>query len=86
MPPTRLSKMILYEELSEGKRLRGGPKRRFKDQLKWSLAQADIPVDNWERIANERNSWCRKVCKGVEAFEDERRLQQEQKRQDRKRS
>ena len=38
MPPTRLPKIILYGELAEGKRPRGGPKHRFKDQLRRSLA------------------------------------------------
>ena len=54
MPPTRLPKIILYGELAEGKRPRGGPKRRFEDQLKRSLAQANIP--DWETIAHERRS------------------------------
>ena len=56
MPPTRLLKIILYWELADGNRPRGGPKRRFKDQLKRSLAQANIPDNNWEPIARERHS------------------------------
>ena len=85
MPPTRLPKIILYGELAEGKRPRGGPKRRFKDQLKRSLAQANIPDNNWEPIAHERHSWKVRVREGVEAFEAERRSQVDLKRQERKR-
>ena len=64
---------------------RGGPKRRFKDQLERSLAQANIPDNNWETIAHERHSWKVRVREGVEAFEAERRSQVDLKRQERKR-
>ena len=84
MPPTCLPKIILYGELKEGKQPRGGPKRHFKDQLKRSLAQGNIPDNNWETIAHERHSWKVKVSEGVEAFEDERRSQVDLKRQERK--
>ena len=83
--PTRLPKTILYGELADGKRPRGGPKRRFKDQMKRSLAQANIPANNWEPIALERHSWKVRVREGVEAFEAERRSQMDLKRQKRKR-
>ena len=85
MPPTRLPKIILCEELAEGKRPRGGPKRPFKDQLKRSLAQANIPDNNWETIAHERHSWKVKLREGVEAFVAERRSQVDLKRQESKR-
>ena len=85
MLPTRLPKIILYGELAEGKWTRGGPKRRFKDQLKRSLAQASIPENNWEPISHERHSWKVRVREGVEAFEAERRSQVDLKRQERKR-
>ena len=72
-------------ELAEGKRPRGGQKRRFKDQLKRSLAQASIPDNNWETIARERHSWKVTVREGVEAFEAQRRSQVDLKRQEHKR-
>ena len=85
MPPTRLSKIILCGELAEGKRPRGGQKRRFKDKLKRSLAKTNIPENNWETIAHERHSWKVKLREGVEAFLAERRSQVDLKRQERKR-
>ena len=85
MPPTRLPKIILYGELAEGKRPIGGPRHRFKDQLKRSLAQANIPDSNWEKIAHERHSWKVKAREGVEASEADRRSQVDLKRQERKR-
>ena len=72
MPPTRLPKIILYGELAEGKQPKGGPKRRFKGQLKRSLAQANIPDNNWETIAHEWHSWKVRDREGVEACEAER--------------
>ena len=37
-----MPKAVFYGELSQGKRDRGAPRKRFKDQLKRQLTQADV--------------------------------------------
>ena len=44
MPDERLPKKVFYGELQEGKRSQGGQKKRYKDTLKASLKDFDIPV------------------------------------------
>lgn len=51
---TRLQHIILFEKLANGKRLRGGPKLRFKCHLKISLTQANINPEAWETVALNR--------------------------------
>ena len=51
MPEERLSKKILYGELEMGKRSHGGQKKRYKDTLKASLKDFNIPIESWEQIA-----------------------------------
>ena len=43
MPDERLPKKVFYGELQEGKRSQGGQKKRYKDTLKASLKDFDIP-------------------------------------------
>ena len=45
MPDERLPKRVLYGELQEGKRLQGCQKKRYKDTLKASLKDFNIPTD-----------------------------------------
>ena len=49
MPDERLPKKILY-----GKRSHGGQKKRYKDTLKASLKDFNIPTESWEQIAQDR--------------------------------
>ena len=44
MPDERLPKKILYGELQVGKRSHGGQKKRYKDTLKTSLKDSNIPT------------------------------------------
>ena len=46
MPEERLPKKILYGELEMGKRSHGGQKKRYKDTLKASLKDFNIPRNN----------------------------------------
>ena len=48
MPVKRIPKKIFYGKLQEGKRSQGGQKKRYKDTLKASLNDFDIPVGSWE--------------------------------------
>ena len=50
MPDERLPKKILYGELQVGKRSDGGQKKRYKDTLKASLKDFNIPTELWERL------------------------------------
>ena len=54
MPEERLPKKILYGELEMGNRSHGGQKKRYKDTLKASLKDFNIPTESWEQIAQER--------------------------------
>ena len=57
MPEERLQKKILYGELETGKRSHGGQKMRYKDTLKSSLKDFNIPAESWEQIAQDRAKW-----------------------------
>ena len=57
MPNERLPKKILYGELQVGKRSHGGQKKRYKDTLKASLKDFNIPTESWEQIAQDRAEW-----------------------------
>ena len=50
MPEERLPKKILYGQLQVGKRSHGGQKKRYKDTLKASLKDFNIPTESWDRL------------------------------------
>ena len=51
IPDERLPKKILYGELQVGKCSHGGQKKGYKDTLKASLKDFNIPTESWEQIA-----------------------------------
>ena len=51
MHDERLPKKVFYGELQDGKRSQCGQKKRYKDTLKASLKDFDIPVRSWEQTA-----------------------------------
>ena len=53
MPDERLSKKVFYEKIQEGKRPKGGQKKRYKDTLKASLKDLNIPPESWEQATQE---------------------------------
>ena len=55
MPDERCPKKVFYGELLEGKRSQGGQKKRYKETLKASLNDFDIPIGSWEQTAQERS-------------------------------
>lgn len=81
MPDSRLPKITLYGQLAEGTRLRGGPKKRYKDQLKKTLKNFLLRPDDLEVMVQDRTQW-RTVClEGAGSFEAERnRLREERRR------
>ena len=80
MPDERLPKKGLYGELREGKRSQGGQKKRYKDTLKASLKDFNIPTESWE----PRTKWRCLVNKGASKFEAKRICEAERKRKEKK--
>ena len=84
MPDERLPKKILYGELQFGKRPHGGQKKRYKDILKASLKDFNIPTESWEHIAQERTKWRALIRRGACEYEAKIISDAEQKRAQRK--
>ena len=72
MPDKRLPKKILYGELQVGKRSHGGQKKRYKDTLKASLKDFNIPTESWEQIAQVRTKWRGLIKRGAGEYEAKR--------------
>ena len=68
----------------EGKRSQGGQKKRYKDTLKASLKDFNIPIDSWEQAAQDRTKWRCLINKGASQFEEKRICEAERKRKERK--
>ena len=84
MPDERLPKKILYGELQVEKRSHGGQKMRYKDTLKASLKDFNIPTESWEQIAQDRIKWRGLIRRGADKYETKRISEAEQKRAQRK--
>ena len=57
MPDVRLPKKVFYGELQEGKSSHSGQMKHYKDTLKASLKDINIPMGSWEQTAPERSKW-----------------------------
>ena len=84
MPNERLPKKILYGELEMDKRYHGGQKKRYKDTLKASLKDFNIPKESWEQIGQDRAKWRGLIRRGASEYEAKRISDAEQKRAQRK--
>ena len=84
MDASRLPKVIFCGELKQGKRDRGAPKKRFKDQLKRQLSLVRIDHSEWEQLAADRALWRATTKATAWQFEEERKLEAVTKRQRRK--
>ena len=51
MEDVRMPKAVFISELQEGKRDRGAPRKRYKDQLTRQLAQVGISHQSWQQEA-----------------------------------
>ena len=69
MPNERLPKTILYGELQVEKRSHGGIKKRYKDILKASFKDFNIPTESWEQIAQDRAKWWGLIRRGADDYE-----------------
>ena len=65
MPDEHLPKKILYGELQAEKRSHGGQKKRYKDTLKASFKDLNIPTESWEQIAQDRTKWRGLIRRGA---------------------
>ena len=65
----RLPKKVFYGKLQEEKRSQGDQKKRYKDTLKASLKDFDIPVGSWKQTAQERSKWRGLINKGAALYE-----------------
>ena len=72
MDDSRLPKQLFYSELVTGKRHKGGQRKRYKDVLKASLKALEIPVDDWQQLAEDRTAWRTAIRKGTKRFEEQR--------------
>ena len=84
MPDERLPKKVLYGELQVGKRSHGGQKKQYKDTLKASLKDFNIPIELWKQIAQDRTKWRGLIKKGAGEYEAKRISEAGQKRAQRK--
>ena len=84
MPDERLPKKVLYGQLQEGKRSQGGQKKHYKDTLKASLKDFNIPIESWEQAAQDRTKWRCLINKGASQFEEKRICKAKRKRKVRK--
>ena len=84
MPDEWLTKKVIYGKLQEGKRSQGGQKKRYKDTLKTSLKDFNIPTESWEQAAQDRTKWRCLINKDASQFEAKRICEAERKRKDRK--
>ena len=80
MKDVRMPKAVFFSELQEGKRDRGAPRKRYKDQLKRQLAQAIISHQSWQQEASDRDSWRSSVRKASCELEAERHKAAKEKR------
>ena len=85
MHEERLSKkIILSGELEMSKRSHGGQEKRYKDTLKVSLKDYNIPTESLEQIAQDRAKWRGLIRRGASEYEAKRISEAEQKRVQRK--
>ena len=80
MEDVRMPKAVFFSELQEGKRDRGAPRKRYKNQLNRQLAQAGISFQTWQQEASDPDSWSSSVRKASCEFEAERHEAAKEKR------
>ena len=85
MDDSRLHKRLLYGELTAGKRHLGRPKLRYKDTLKRSLKDCNIPCCTWDHdCAKDRDAWLSTIKSALKKWEGKRLSASEEKRRKRK--
>ncbi|XP_067907983.1 uncharacterized protein [Heterodontus francisci] len=80
MDDSRLPKIVLYGELTTGKRNKGDPRKRFKDSLKKSLSVCRIDHRQWEAQTIDCDVWRCYIRRATDSFETERRTSMKEKK------
>ena len=80
VPEERLPKKSLYGELEMGKRSHGDQEKRYKDTVKASLRDFNIPTESWEKIAQDRAKWRGLTRRGASEYGVKQISEAEQKR------
>ncbi|XP_061891552.1 dickkopf-related protein 3b isoform X2 [Entelurus aequoreus] len=81
MPEERLPRKVLYGQLHLGHRLAGGPKKRYKDQMKTVMKKCGLNPTQLEDTAVQRSTWRQLLQQGVHKLEEDRSGQRARKRQ-----
>ena len=76
----RIPKDLLYGELAVGKRSQGRPKQCFRNVSRKDLRDCKIDVQNWEPLADNRDTWKCSVKAGIAGYETSLRKEAEDKR------
>ena len=72
MDDNRLPKQLLYGELCRGARTAGGQLKRYKDCTKRVLKACNIPPENLEVLAKDRQEWRTQTRQGLAHCEEAR--------------
>ena len=75
MNDTRIPKQLFFGELKEGKRKRGRPRKRYKDNLKDNIKWCGIKPEELSITASNRQGWKTVSRQAVAALEESRRSQ-----------
>jgi len=54
---TRISKQVLYSQLTEGSSDIGRPRVRYKDTIKRNLKDKEISLSKWQMLSLDRPKW-----------------------------
>ena len=84
MDDSRLPKQLFHAELSTGKWHKGWQRKQYKDVLKSILKAYNIPVDEWQALAQDQPVWRAAIRKGTKHFETSRLQSLDDKRSARK--
>ena len=80
MSDDRITKHLLFGELTTGARTVGRPLMRWKDSLKDTLKQSNISTTQWQDTATDRSTWRRSIHDGLVLYDDPRRERNATKR------
>ena len=79
-----LPNKVFYGELQVGDHSQGGQKKCYKDTLKVSLKDSNIPPESWEQSAQDRTKWYCLIRMGANDYEAKRVCDAELKPKERK--
>ena len=84
MPDERLPKKFSMDNCKKESAHKVAKKKRYKDTLKASLKDFNIPTESWEQAAQDLTKWHCLINKGASKFEAKGICEAERKRKERK--